>query len=647
MPALFRSVLLASAGVSLAACAGLGAPPAEPVQTAAPTESAAVAPAWTPLPALPKDPHSFARADEARVSHVELDLEADFAGRRFAGTAELTVQQRPGGASELVLDTKGLEVSAVTDEAGRPLAFRKGEGDPKLGEPLIVSITPATRKVKVAYATRPDAEALQWLTPAQTAGGRHPFLLSQGQSILTRSWIPTQDSPGIRQTYEARIVVPEPLVAVMSAEMLTPDGEPAGPGERAYRFKLDTAIPPYLIAIAIGDIGFKAVGPRTGVYAERVMLDAAANELAETEKMVEAAEALYGPYRWGRYDSIVLPPSFPFGGMENPRLTFLTPTMIAGDRSLTSLIAHELAHSWSGNLVTNATWDDFWINEGFTTYFENRIMERLYGRDRANMLANLSWQELQAELKNLGPTSPDTRLKIDLAGRHPDEGFSQIPYEKGAHFLRTVEETVGRERLDAWLRSYFDRFAFQPMTTERLIEDMRANLFRGDEERRIGVERWIYQPGVPENVVVRRSDAFTRVDAAIEAFAAPRGRASAVPFAGWTTQERQHFLNNLPRELPAAKLADLDRTFGLSTTGNSEVLFAWLQLALANRYEPAVPAAERFLTSMGRRKFVVPLLRTLMAEDAWGQAHARRIYAAARPGYHPVTYGSADEVMKD
>ncbi len=366
---------------------------------------------------LAPDVHSFARPAEARVTHLALDLQADFTAHRLGGRATLTFVRRPD-VRELVLDTRGLEIRQVLDERQQPLTFRLEPPVEHLGQALVIALPASGDRVVVEYRTSPDAAALQWLTPAQTAGRIHPYLYSQGQAILTRTWIPTQDSPAIRQTYEASITVPRPLAVVMSAEMTTPNGTDAGNGLRAYKFKMDQPVPPYLIAIAAGDIAFRSLGPRTGVYTEPTMIERSARELEDLEKMIAAAETLGGPYRWGRYDVLVLPPSFPFGGMENPRLTFATPTILAGDKSLVSLLAHELAHSWSGNLVTNATWGDFWLNEGFTTYFENRIMEALYGKDRALMLASLGRNELMREMADLPPA--DTKLSLDLKGRDPD-----------------------------------------------------------------------------------------------------------------------------------------------------------------------------------------------------------------------------------
>lgn len=588
-----------------------------------------------------RDVHSFAEPGTARVTHVDLDLTAHFDSNTLSGSATLDVQST-GGA--LTLDTRDLDIESVQDAAGKPLEWTLAAAVPVLGSALRVQLGSA-RRVVVRYHTRPDAAALQWLVPAQTAGGKQPFLYSQGQAILNRTWIPTQDSPGIRQTWSARITAPEPLTVVMSAQMLGTQPGPA-PGLRTWTFRMDEPVAPYLIAIGIGELAFRELGPRTGVYAEPSMLEAAANEFADVEKLIAAAEALYGPYRWGRYDLLLLPPAFPFGGMENPRLTFLTPTVIAGDRSLVSLVAHELAHSWSGNLVTNATWADFWLNEGFTVYIEGRIMERVFGKDVADMQAALGWDSLQDGIRDLGgPTSPDTRLHIDLAGRNPDDGLTDIPYEKGASFLRSIEAAVGRERWDAWLHGYFERHAFTSLTTAQFLSDLRENLVKGDADlgKRLEIDRWVFGPGLPDDAVAPHSAAFARIDMQADAFAA--GAALDADPAAWSWAERVRFLNRLPRRLSAAQLAGLEKQLSLATQHNSEVLFAWLRLAIANHYEPAMPQLEQFLASMGRRKFVLPLFQDLVAQGEWGRTLAMGIYARTRPGYHSVTTGSVDKVV--
>jgi aminopeptidase N len=629
-------ILIAALALTATACTTTGGSGAS---TAAAERK--VAPILTTADA--RDPHSYAQPEVARVTHVALDLGLDFEAKRVAGSATLDLLTAPG-AREIVLDSKGLEILNVTDARGRTLPYTEGDLDGEKGAPLTVTLN-GNRRIVVQYRTAEGAEALQWLTPDQTAGKRHPFLLSQGQPTLNRTWIPTQDSPGIRQTWEARITAPEAIKVVMSGDRLTPNGEAAGAGRRAYRFRMNNPVAPYLIAIAAGDIAFRELGPRTGVWAEPATLERAAAELTDTERMVEVAEALYGPYRWGRFDVIVLPPSFPYGGMENPTLTFLTPTFIAGDKSLVGLVAHELAHSWSGNLVTNATWADSWLNEGFTSYFENRIMEALYGTRRAQQEAALSFDDMTEALE-AGKNGPTTRLNLPPAQATPEGGVSGIVYDKGATFLRTVERLAGRQRFDAWLRSYFDRHAFQPMTSARLLTDMRANLLRGDKalEQRLMLDQWVYQPGLPANVARPEPAAFAEVDTAVTAF--PGGATpDAATWTRWTTAEKLRFLNKLPRKLATPRLATLDQRLGLSQAGNNEVLFAWLNLALANRYQPAVPVAERFLASLGRRKFVLPLFQTLWAQGDWGRPIAQRIYQRTRGTYHSVTTGSVDRVL--
>ena len=496
----------------------------------------------------------------------------------------------------------------------------------------------------VRYRTSPDAEALQWLAPAQTAGGAHPYLFSQGQAILTRTWIPTQDSPGIRQTYRARIVVPAPLRAVMSAEALTPDGTPVD-GGRAFEFAPRAAGAAVPDRHRVGDIAFTPVGPRSGVYAEPSVVERAAAEFADIEKMIEAAEALGGPYRWGRYDVLVLPPSFPFGGMENPRVTFATPTILAGDRSLTSLIAHELAHSWSGNLVTNATWRDFWLNEGFTTYFENRIMEQLYGERRARMLEVLGPPRAgqraggaQGQARRPGPPHrphrPQPRRRRDVDRVRQGRGVRADARGRG-----------GPPRFDLLLRGYFDRHAFTSLTTGGVPRGpARApGCGRCRLERSLQLDAWLEKPGLPANATTPASDAFALVERQVARFTGGAAAANLETTA-WTTQEWQHFLGSLPAAMSAAQLADLDRAFRFSASGNSEVLFAWLRIAIRHRYQPAMPALERFLTSQGRRKFLKPLYEDLMATD-WGAAEAKRLYAVARPTYHAVATTTLDAIV--
>lgn len=587
-----------------------------------------------------KDIHSYARPEEVAVKHLDLDIAVDFDQKQLNGKATLEIENKTK-ASQLHLDSRDLTIEKVTlDKEEKPTNFKLGDAHKVFGQPLTVDIQPETKAVNIYYRTSPTAAALQWLEPAQTAGGKRPFLFTQSQAILARTWVPCQDSPGVRITYRAKVKTPPDLLAVMSANNGTekkPDG--------IYTFEMKQPIPSYLLALAVGDIAFRSVGERVGVFAEPSVVEKAAYEFADMGKMMTAAEKLYGPYRWDRYDVIVLPPSFPFGGMENPRLTFATPTVLAGDRSLVSLIAHELAHSWSGNLVTNATWNDFWLNEGFTVYFERRIMEEISGRDYSEMLAQLAFQDLTETIKTIEKPE-DTKLHLNLVDRDPDEGLTDIAYEKGYFFLRTIEENAGREKFDQFLRKYFDTFAFQSMTTAKFVDYLRANLIAGDKalEEKIQLDKWIYGQGIPENVAKAQSKEFAAVEAQVADW--KQGKAAKeLKTDKWTTQHWLHFLRNLPPQMKPEQMSELDSTFKFSQTGNSEILHAWLMHAIPNKYEAAYPALERFLTTQGRRKFLKPLY-TKLAETPEGKEMAKNIYKKARPTYHPVSYQTIDEILK-
>lgn len=587
------------------------------------------------------DPHSYAKPDEARIRHLHLDLTVDFEAKVLTGSARLDIDKAPE-AKEIHLDIRGLSIREMKLlPSGEAAHFTMGDSDPILGSDLSIGIDPETESILIEYATDPSAGALQWLEPSQTAGKKHPFLFTQSQAILARTWVPCQDGPGVRMTYTAIIRTDPGLLALMSASNpteLSADG--------TYSFEMKQPIPSYLLALAVGDIAFSPIGPRSGVYAEPSVLERAAHELEDTELMIEAAERLYGPYKWERYDIIVLPPSFPFGGMENPRLTFATPTILAGDKSLVSLVAHELAHSWSGNLVTNATWNDFWLNEGFTTYFELRIMEALYGREYSEMLSTLAMQDLKATVASLGPESPDTRLALDLTGRDPDDGMNDIAYNKGAFFLRHCEETVGREAWDGFLRTYFDEFAFTSMTTSAFVDYLRKNLVQESTEleQTIDITGWIYEPGLPAKLPEIGSTEFAKVEAKIAGLK-DGVLPSSAETEDWTTHHWLHFLRNLPDDLDVQGMRALDRSFRFTQSGNSEILSAWLLRSIKVGYKDAYGALETFLTTQGRRKFLKPLYEELAKTEA-GLAFAREIYTKARPGYHSVSYLTIDEILK-
>ena len=591
------------------------------------------------------DTHSFAVPEEAVIDHLHWNATVDFDQKLINATANFDIIKK-NDANKIILDTKGLEIHKVADGNGNALKFSIGPNQEYLGAPLSIEINDNTQTISIEYSTSSGAEALQWLEPVQTAGKISPFLFTQSQAILARSWIPIQDSPGIRFTYEAEVTVPSGLLALMSAENPTTKKQSG-----VYHFTMKQRIPAYLMALAVGDIEFSEIGERTGVFAEPSVLSKAKYEFAEMEDMLIAAEKLYGPYQWERYDLIVLPPSFPFGGMENPRLTFATPTILAGDRSLTSLVAHELAHSWSGNLVTNATWDDFWLNEGFTVYFEQRIMEALYGREYSEMLASLSLQDLENEIQRMidDNKSVDTHLKLDLKGRNPDDGMTSIAYDKGYNFLRMLEETAGRATFDAFLKDYFTTNAFSVMTTEGFIDYMEKYLIQANNlDLSSDVYRaWIYGPGLPEPRPRPTSNKFEIVeDAVAQWLKEENGEKIREQFdtKNWSSHEWLHFVRKLPDTMVFDQMKAIDEAFRFTNSGNSEVLTAWLIHVIKNEYDTAYSRLEEILINTGRRKFLMPLYKEMVKSEK-GMEMAKEVYKKARPNYHFVSSSSIDQLL--
>ena len=581
-----------------------------------------------------RDPHSY--NDDAHVETESLELVAriDFGSRTISGDA--TLKFRTPGGGTLDLDTRDLEIHEVLDHQGNEVRWNLHPAEPILGSRLSIELPPASPSVRIRYRTSPTASALQWLEPAQTSGKRAPFLFSQCQAIHARSVIPLQDTPRLRIRYTAELAIPKQLRAVMAAAPLqrTESDDVA-----IERFEMPQPIPPYLFAFAVGDLASRDLSPRSRVWAEPDVVERAAWELGTVEQMIVAAESLFGPYDWDRFDILTMPPSFPYGGMENPRLTFLTPTVIAGDRSLVRIVAHELAHSWTGNLVTNANAEHFWLNEGFTVYAERRIIEILEGTDVAALNAALGRRVLDESLARFENRPELTRLRTQLWGVDPDDAYSQVPYQKGYFFLVMLEQSVGRTAFDRWLRSYLADFRFGAITTDDFIAHF-ERAFPGTLAGVNAIAEWIDGPGLPSTAPQPRS---TRL-AAIEQLGArcpPRELAD-----NWSATEWMIYLESIPRPASPELCTQLDSTYALTQSTNYEVLAAWLELALRSGSDAALPRAEEVLAAVGRMKFLRPLYLAL-AKTPQFKDRARPLYDRLRASYHPIAQQVIDAVLRD
>ncbi|MBI2259438.1 MAG: M1 family metallopeptidase [Flavobacteriia bacterium] len=592
-----------------------------------------------------RDAHSYSNVHEIFTKHLHLDLEIDFNSKTIYGTARHHMKNN--GTDTAVFDLKGIEIIRVTTGVKgneKNTDYVIGQEDPIIGAPLSIKVDSLVTDINIYYKTTEKSDALDWLDPHLTDSKKYPYLYTQGQAILTRTWIPTQDSPQNRITYSADVKVPKELMALMSANNPTQKNDSG-----IYHFEMKQPIPVYLIALAVGNLSYRKIGKNCGVYTEPTMIDEVAWEFQDLKKMMSAAEELYGKYEWDKYDVIVLPYSFPFGGMENPRLTFANPTLITGDRSLITVVAHELAHSWSGNLVTNATWDDFWLNEGFTVYFENRIMEKIYGKEVADILALIEFQELEVEIKEIQESDhpEDTYLKLALNGRDPDEGMTQIAYVKGAFFLKTVEELAGRKKFDDFMKNYFKEYKFQTLTSEMFENYLIENLLKPNHIK-FDTKEWLYGNGLPKNCVKIKSPRFEYVQKLSEEFANGKdifkGKGSKIKRETYITQEWQAFIRKLPRDLSVEKLKLLDDKLGFKSCGNSEIMTEWFVLSINAGYTDVRPEIEQFLNKVGRRKFLLPIYKTL-SKDKENLKFAKKVYSNARKNYHSVSQKTMDELL--
>ncbi|HUE99771.1 MAG TPA: M1 family aminopeptidase/hydrolase [Anaerolineales bacterium] len=584
-----------------------------------------------------KDPASYADLSQGRIKHIDFRIGVDFL--THALEIEATYQFREPVHGSLFLDSFKLELLKAHTN-GRELEWEFDAQDEILGERLHLKGLKGDSTFTLTFRTSPEARALQWLNESQTAGGSHPFLYSQCQAIHARSVFPCQDTPSVRFTYSAEVEVPQGLVAAMAAEQVGVEG---GSWQTHFRFRMPQPIPSYLFALAVGNLDFREFGPRTGIYAEPETIEAAAWEFAENERKMNEAEKLLGPYLWGRYDLLVLPPSFPYGGMENPRLTFLTPTAILGTRGHTSLITHELAHAWTGNLVTNATWQDFWLNEGWTTYAETRITEVLEGKDATDLHSAFNEKQLIAIMERVGMGSPHTRLKLP-AERDADSFTTIIPYYKGCFFLQECEYAVGREHFDAFIQKYMASFQFQSLTTEAFLDFLKTELPEVFEK--VDVHKWIYETGLPDAEARHKpkSHLYEDVQQVLNDYELGI-QPTKEQVQGWHRYQIMSFLQGLPRKISVEDCQYFDDILELEKRNDVAFLSYFYVIAVASGYEEVLPRVEQFMGKIGRMLYVLPIVR-VMVDTEWSREHVRPLFERVRDRHHQITVHAMEGLLK-
>ncbi|GMG99372.1 hypothetical protein Nepgr_001212 [Nepenthes gracilis] len=606
----------------------------------------------------PIDPHSYTDSTQPFTTHVSLSLYFDFPSSTVRGSAILTLSAAHAGP--IFLDTRSLSVHSVKDPLTQtPLPFSlSSQPDPIKGSLLTVSLSDNSQLL-IAFSTSPDSSALQWLSPPQTFNKTSPFVYTQCHSIHARSIFPCQDTPAARIRYSAKINIPRQLSAVMSARHVERRVPLAGEAALACddltwcaenrvveEFVMEQPIPPYLFAFAVGEIGYREVGPRMMVYSESVptLLDAAAKEFEGTEDMIRQGERLFGPYEWERFDLLVLPPSFPYGGMENPRMVFLTPTVIKGDASGAQVVAHELAHSWTGNLITNKSNEHFWLNEGFTTYAERRIVEAVQGEDRAALNVGIGWRGLIEGMERFKDNMEFTKLKTKQEGVDPDDVYSQVPYEKGFQFLWRIERQIGRPAFDEFLKKYISTFKFQSIDTETFLSFLKANV--PSIEKDIDLEVWTEGTGIPSDALEPVSNVYSKIVSLANEFM--NGRMPCEDEVGeWRGQEWELYLDHLPKAVEASQIMALDGRYRLAESSDYEVKVAFLQLAIACGCRDYYGEVEKTLKEVGRMKYLRPLYTALARGTGKHEEKilAKRVFAEARDSYHPIARAVVESIL--
>nr|XP_054751062.1 leukotriene A-4 hydrolase-like [Lytechinus pictus] len=607
-----------------------------------------------------KDPNSVSNISGIITKHISIEWNINFKEKIFTGDVKLTLETLQDGVANLILDTSSnLCISEVSDDAtGEKLTFEVKEPLGALGSPLNIRLPSSAQSkgsklcIKISYKTSSSASAIGWLEPSQTAGKQFPYLYSQCQAIHARSILPCQDSPSVKATYDAKVTVPCDLVCLMSAVRTGEEPCAIDNSLKTYTFRQTVPMPSYLIAIVVGALESRQIGPRSRVWSEKEFVDRAAFEFSETEHMLATAESLLGPYVWGQYDLLILPPSFPYGGMENPCLTFVTPTLLAGDRSLANVVAHEISHSWTGNLVTNCSWEHFWLNEGFTVFVERKILGRMNSEKHRQFAFIGGWKELYNSVSKYGEEHKFTQLLPSLEGGiDPDDAFSSVPYEKGSCFLFYLETLVGINEFEGYLKAYIDKFKYRSLTTQDW-KDFFLEYFH--EKAAAGVfdcvewDKWFFAPGMPpikpkyDTCLV---DHCTELCEKWSQVGESNFEKSTGDLESMSPSQKIEFLAQLLLKKPLTYnlIQEMQGIYDMDKYTNAEIRFRWLRLRIKAGDESAIDSALKMATEAGRMKFTRVLFRDLYAFPSARQK-AVDTFLAERHNMHPI---SAKTVAKD
>jgi leukotriene-A4 hydrolase len=595
------------------------------------------------------DESSFANINDLHTKHFDLQIELDFDNSLIYGTQTIFMTTKKWFVNHVDLDVRDLDIKSVTDTKGNALPFQVVSGlNDELGQKLEIQIPKkwfpnSEVALVITYVTSQDASAVSWLTKEQTAGKKLPYMYTQCESIHCRSVAPLQDTPAIKATYTIHAISPVEMVVRASGNITH---EYTDEEHRHTKFEMTIPVESYLLAFASGNLVEKQLGKRTFVITEPELMEKCVSELQDLEKAVEAAESYITPYVWGVYKVLMLPPSFPYGGMENPLMTFANSGLVTGDKSSFRLFVHELSHSWFGNLVTNENWSNFWLNEGFTVFLERKTDSILYGVDASKVAAKRGNSSMHMDIENFGETSNYTSLHPEMNGNHPDTSISGIPYEKGFQFLYFLESQVGEEQFQSFLQSYVNQFSEHSLNVEEFIDFFTKFVNKKFDKTsskeildNIDWDAWIYQPGKPPVQVDLETQVYKTAIQVAQNFLT--GQESEQDVSDWTSFDLSlrsivliELLSNY-QQLSAERVQKIDQLLSVSSETNPQLKYTWLTLSVYTGAEASpFPESESFVGSIGRYAIIVPVYRAMISQD---QTQARAIFEKYTPFYHPIT----------
>ena len=618
----------------------------------------------------PEDISSYSNFNEIIQKELDIDISLDFEKKQMIGKMDINYEIINQEISKIILDLKGPEIVSVEyiqkDEEGEDLKsiklnyeiYSENEFKDSLGTPLIIYldniknnkevdykkiIELKTLLIRIQFITTEKCTGIQFLTKEQTYTKKYPFMFTQCEAIQCRSLFPVQDSPSVKSTYKVTTSIESPLTFLFGGIIKTKYYD-SNTKKNITLFEQNIPIPSYLVAFVAGELEYGRISERCGVWTEVGLCKKACNEFKDAETYIKIAEEyLDHPYEWEVYNLLVLPFSFPYGGMENPNLTFVTPALLAGDRSMSNVIGHEISHSWTGNLVTNKNWKNFWVNEGFTTFMERKLDSALLGEDMENLEAIVGNNELIADIKLLGEDSEYTKLSADYGGNDPDDGFSTAPYEKGYQFLIYIEKLIGKDVFKEVMQKYIKKYRLKSVdhtAFKGVLEEVIKEKFKEKADEIIGKidwEKWLYEKGIPKYTNEFSSEYLKDAEKLAEDFLNEKEDNETVlkKFKEWHTNVKLAFLNYLSEhkdKINETICQNLKKKLNLAEEYNSEIKYMWYLLALDKKIESEIPNIKKFLETHGRLKYIRPIYFAWMEKDF---NEAKEFFDKVKYLYHP------------